>query len=538
MLKSTLLSAVAMALIFSSNAQMVFDDFEGSGTINTWYADDCSFDNYYPNPNTTGSNTSATVLRYNDTGGTWANVRFDVSDNFLFTSGHTFSVDLFVPSNSLTGNQTNQISLKLQDKSIGQPWSTQSEIIKPIVLDQWQTLTFDWVNDPYQNIDPSSPAPSTRTDFNRVLFQINGENNGDFVIAYLDNVEFDGVLDTAGNQPPPVFDQLVWSDEFNGSGMIDTSKWFHQTLLPDGNSWFNGELQHYTDELTNSFVDSGYLHIVAKNESYTDQGVTKQYTSARLNSKYAFTYGRVEVRAKLPTGAGTWPAIWTLGKNIDEPGGYWTDQHGTTPWPACGEMDIMEHWGINQDYISSATHTPSSFGGTVNVGGITLPGVSNEFNVYALDWYPERLDFSVNGNIFYSYEPNVLDAATWPFILDQYILLNIAIDGNITSSFSESDMIIDYVRVYQSQPSGLDDTEGSIPWNLYPNPASQNVNVSLPEGLSGREALICSATGKIVQKIAIEAPITSFSVEHLESGIYYLCDPENKLSPIRFLKVY
>lgn len=538
MTKSALLAAVATALILSLNAQVVFDDFEGNGTITTWYADDCSFDNYYPNPNATGPNTSATVLRYNDTGGTWANVRFDVSDNFLFTSGHTFSVDLFVPSSSLTGNQTNQISLKLQNKTIGQPWTTQSEIIKPIVLDQWQTITFDWVNDPYQNFDPTSAPPSTRTDFNRVLFQINGENNSDQVIAYLDNVAFDGVLDTAGNQPPLVFDQLVWSDEFNGSGMIDTSKWFHQTLLPNGNSWYNGELQHYTDELTNSFVDSGYLHIVAKNESYTDQGVTKQYTSARLNSKHAFTYGRVEVRAKLPTGAGTWPAIWTLGKNIDEPGGYWTDQHGTAPWPACGEMDIMEHWGINQDYISSATHTPSSFGGTVNVGGLILPGVSDQFNVYALDWYPERLDFSVNGNVFYSYEPTVLDAATWPFEIDQYILLNIAIDGNITSSFAESDMIIDYVRVYQESSIGLEDEEGRVPWNLYPNPAREEVKVLVPIGASGREALICTASGKIVKKVAIEAPITSFSIEDLENGTYYLYDPESTLSPIRFLKVY
>jgi beta-glucanase (GH16 family) len=138
--------------------------------------------------------------------------------------------------------------------------------------------------------------------------------------------------------------------------------------LPDG--WFNGEIQHYTDREENSYQENGRLHLVAQRERFTDQGVTKNFTSARLNSKFAFTYGRVDIRAKLPTGVGTWPALWMLGRNIDEDGAYWENQgFGTTPWPACGEIDIMEHWGDNQNYVSSAMHTPSSFGGTVNVGG-------------------------------------------------------------------------------------------------------------------------------------------------------------------------
>src|SRR6056297_1867041 len=98
---------------------------------------------------------------------------------------------------------------------------------------------------------------------------------------------------------PSPYTTLVWNDEFNGSGSINTSKWHHQTQLPNGNSWFNGELQHYTDRIENSSVSGGSLFINAINETFTDQGVTKQYTSARLNSKFAFTYGRVVVRAKL-----------------------------------------------------------------------------------------------------------------------------------------------------------------------------------------------------------------------------------------------
>jgi len=109
---------------------------------------------------------------------------------------------------------------------------------------------------------------------------------------------------------------LVWSDEFESEGAINSENWFQQTQLPNGLSWYNGELQHYTDRIENSFVEGGVLKIAAIKEPFTDQGQTKEYTSARLNSKITYKYGRIEIRAKLPFGQGTWPAIWTLGKNI------------------------------------------------------------------------------------------------------------------------------------------------------------------------------------------------------------------------------
>ena len=261
--------------------------------------------------------------------------------------------------------------------------------------------------------------------------------------------------DADGDEPEETDDgtyELVWSDEFEGSGAIDSEKWFHQTLLPNGNSWFNGELQHYTNRTDNSYLADGYLHIVAKKESFTDQGRTKAYTSARLNSKYAFTYGRVEVSAKLPTGRGTWPAIWTLGQNITENGGYWTSTNGTTRWPACGEIDIMEHWGFNQDVIQAALHTPSSSGDTQNKGSITGNDVSNTFHTYAVEWTAEKMDFYYDDTLYYTYNPSSKNAQTWPFTANQYILLNIAmggIGGEIDPAFTESEMVIDYIRVYQ-----------------------------------------------------------------------------------------
>ena len=246
--------------------------------------------------------------------------------------------------------------------------------------------------------------------------------------------------------------ELVWSDEFEGTGAIDTDKWFHQTQLPNGENWYNGEVQHYTNRTDNSYLADGYLHIVAKRETFTDQNRTKQYTSARLNSKYAFTYGRVEIRAKLPKGKGTWPALWTLGQNITEPGGYWTSTHGRAGWPACGEIDIMEHWGFNQDVIQAALHTPSSHGDTQNKGEIRGEDVSDTFHVYAMEWTAEQIDFYYNDTLYYTYNPTTKNNETWPFTEPQYLLFNIAmggIGGEIDPTFTESEMVIDYVRVYQ-----------------------------------------------------------------------------------------
>jgi len=254
-----------------------------------------------------------------------------------------------------------------------------------------------------------------------------------------------------------VYNDLVWSDEFDVNGTVNGNNWFHQTQLPGGGSWYNGEVQHYTNQQTNSFVDSGNLNIVAKKESFTNQGVTKQYTSARLNSKFAFKYGRIDVRAKLPIESGTWPAIWMLGKNVNEDGGYFDANYGATNWPACGEIDIMEH-GITRsqpvNYIQSALHTPSSFGNTYNIGGVVASSdISNNYHIYSMNWSPNQISFLLDNVVYYTYNPSVKDANTWPFDKEQYLLLNIAmggIAGTIASNFTESSMVIDYVRVYQN----------------------------------------------------------------------------------------
>ncbi len=137
---------------------------------------------------------------------------------------------------------------------------------------------------------------------------------------------------------------LGWAGTVQPVAAIDPTKWFQETLLPDGSSWHNEEQQHYTNRIENAYVSDGTLKIKAIKETFKDQGVVKEYTSARLNSKFAFTYGRVEVRARAPAGQGTWPAIWMLAKNINAHSTYFESLgFGEISWPDCGEIDIMEH---------------------------------------------------------------------------------------------------------------------------------------------------------------------------------------------------
>lgn len=540
---------VLLLFLFSNGlvSQDISDDFEGGGTITSWVGDDCTVDEPIANPYKQGINTSANVLRYKDEGGDYANVRFDLSSNLNLSNRAEFTLKIYVESSSISGSQPNQISMKLQDGKLASPWSTQCEIIKPLELDKWQIVSFNFISDTYINLDPNSEDPTNRSDFNRVLIQINGENNKDLVTVYVDDFVYE--KSTGGNPSNgfPVYNKLIWADEFNGQGAIDTSKWFHQTKLPDGNSWYNGEIQHYTNRIENTYQSLGNLNLVAKKEQFTDQGVTKSHTSARLNSKIAFTYGRVEARAKLPTGVGTWPAIWMLGKNIDEPGGYYQSQFGNTAWPACGEIDIMEHWGSNQNYVQSAMHTPSSFGGTINKGGKVVPDASTAFHVYSVDWYEDRMVFSVDSIEMYVYKPSVRDDKTWPFTEDQYVLLNIAIEPSITSSFSQSSMIIDYVRIYQantdtSGSTGVNESikplENQMNMKLFPNPSEDDLVVSLSRPVdAARWSIVDISTGQEVMHGEMEAIETHIDVSALRAQVYAftLVDSAYK-STQRFLK--
>lgn len=235
------------------------------------------------------------------------------------------------------------------------------------------------------------------------------------------------------------YTNLVWSDDFDTAGEIDTTKWTYDIGTGD-NGWGNSELQYYTNRADNVTVKDGILKITAKKENY--QGAN--YTSARLKTQglYDFKYGRIDVRAKLPSGGGTWPAIWMLGANIE-----------TVGWPTCGEIDIMEHVGNATNIIHGSIHTTSSSGATVNTETKTIENATSEYHIYSVNWSENQISFLIDDKIYYTYKPNAKNAENWPFDANQFIILNIAmggtLGGDIDASFTESTMEIDYVRVYQ-----------------------------------------------------------------------------------------
>jgi len=231
------------------------------------------------------------------------------------------------------------------------------------------------------------------------------------------------------------YTNLIWSDDFDVDGAPDPAKWSYNTGTGQ-NGWGNNEKQNYTDSPNNVVVQGGILKITAKKEASGGQ----DYSSARLvtDNKFKFTYGKIEVRAKLPTGAGTWPAIWMLGQN-----------YATNEWPACGEIDIMEHVGNSQNVIHGTLHYPGRFGGSADTGSKTIPNVSSEFHVYKAVWSPTSIKIYVDETLIHS----VSNAASLPFNSDFFIILNVAmggnLGGNIDAAFTQSSMEIDYVKVYQ-----------------------------------------------------------------------------------------
>ena len=236
---------------------------------------------------------------------------------------------------------------------------------------------------------------------------------------------------------------LIWSDEFNQKDLkVDSSKWFMETIAPNNGSWYNNELQHYTDRIDNAFVSNGTLKIIAKKEKYTHSGTTQDYTSARLNSKVSFTYGKVEVRAKLPSAKGSWPAIWTLGSNLE-----------TVGWPGCGEIDIMEQLFEDFEMIQCALHTPDTHGNNTILKQVNVTNVTQNFHVYGMEWTAEKIDFFIDDKYYFTYQPESKTPGNWPYFNDQYILLNIAMGGSLGGSidpnYTEDQMEVDYVRVYQ-----------------------------------------------------------------------------------------
>ncbi len=236
---------------------------------------------------------------------------------------------------------------------------------------------------------------------------------------------------------------LVWSDEFDRDGPPDPAKWVADTHA-NKIGWYNDERQYYAaDRPENARVADGRLVITARRETLDampDHG-GQRFTSARLitKDKATWTYGFFEVRAKLPCGAGAWPAIWTLGSTRGHPDG--------------GEIDIMEFVGNDPGVVHGTVHTRASVGTSGNGGSLPLPTACDAFHLYQLDWTPTALRIAVDGRPMHSYLKAGKPAAGWPFDAPQYLLLNLAIGGAMGGKVDDAIFPIafevDYVRVYQ-----------------------------------------------------------------------------------------
>lgn len=256
---------------------------------------------------------------------------------------------------------------------------------------------------------------------------------------------------------------LVWSDEFNYKGKPDHTKWGY-----DYGFIANEEEQYYTDSLKNARVEGGKLIIETHKETiinkdygnpeflkkswkkYAAERKTAKYTAARLTTKdlASWKYGRFEIKAKLPEGVGLWPAIWMLGENKTEVG-----------WPEAGEIDIMEHVGFNNDTIFGTVHTKAYNHNKKTEQGrsIFIDKPYDDFQVFALEWTPEKMDFILNDTIYNTFKNEHKTTAEWPFDQPFYLILNVAVGGmlggqkGIDDSVFPQQMVVEYVRIYQKE---------------------------------------------------------------------------------------
>ena len=234
--------------------------------------------------------------------------------------------------------------------------------------------------------------------------------------------------------------ERIWRDEFTGPE-LDATSWGFDI---GGSGWGNNELQYYTNRKDNVYLTNGNLVIEAKKEDFGG----RNYTSARLltKGKREFTFGRIDIRAKLPVGNGIWPALWMLGKNIDQ-----------TPWPACGEMDIMELVGKEPNKVHGTFHWgPNTAGRQYSGNSYTLPSgnFSEKFHVYTLIWENDKAEIFMDDISYFKFDRAKVGGAAYPFNEPFFLIFNVAVGGNWPGSPTPATvfpqlMIVDYVRVFK-----------------------------------------------------------------------------------------
>ena len=368
----------------------------------------------------------------------WGAAPFDKADKGGYDDRITFSSDGTV-TYATNGTMYGQSAVLEADYGISWEANTDNEYENYPVddfSDTWtltapdgqETLTFN--GNGYHGFyvgGDHSYAILARTETEMSLRTIGADGLGWFAILTSE----DEPVTEEGETLQTIYTNEVWADEFDVDGAPDPANWGYDL---GAGGWGNNEIQTYTNNAENVIVEGGILKIIAK-----DNGAGG-YTSARLKSVnlQEYTYGRVEVRAKLPAAQGTWPAIWMLGANFE-----------TVGWPTCGEIDIMEQTGWDKGKTSGALHFPDNSGGNALHDDTENETATTEFHNYTAEWTADVIKLAVDDEVFFSFD----NSASTPFNDDFFFILNVAmggtLGGTIDPGFTEDSMEVDYIRVYQ-----------------------------------------------------------------------------------------
>ncbi|HEY9115491.1 MAG TPA: family 16 glycosylhydrolase [Bacteroidales bacterium] len=332
--------------------------------------------------------------------------------------------------------QTQTINIAQNDLSVSVSFTAEIDPDNPniVILTNTSTGQYDSFKWKYRNLEVENQK------IHEAYFPFAGDYKIELIVSKGD-LDFSDTQMVSITQDDPDYDPtLIWSDEFNYTGLPDPAKWNMET---GGGGWGNNELQYYTDSESNAMVDNGVLTITAREETVSGYN----YTSARITTqnKFDFKYGRIEAKMKLPYGQGMWPAFWMLGANF-----------GSVGWPACGEIDIMEMvGGVNGDKTVYSTLHWDNNGENADYGeSYTLSSgiFADEFHIFSVVWDNQQIRAYVDNVQFFS--SDITPVALSEFQNNFFIIMNLAVGGNWpgppdgTTEFPQT-LVVDWVRVYQ-----------------------------------------------------------------------------------------
>ena len=492
--------SLQFGLLIAVNSQTLPVDFE---TTTSWSVFAGASFSTVSNPYVDLENPSSKVGRMiKGAGQNWAGAYLTLGSSMDFFNNDTFSIK--VRSSKLN----TKLLLKVEN-SLNSTINYEKEITMT-KYNEWETLTFDFSQIPNENYDRIV-----------LIFDLGVTGNGSSSFTYY----VDDITLYSLNGPPEPCDSnltgnvssgsnyvLVWADEFTEDGELCYENWTYD-LGTGSQGWGNFEAQSYTNSSENVRKENGMLKITAIKSG-------NSYTSARIKTKnlFDFTYGRIEISAKLPSTAGTWPAVWLLGSNINE-----------VSWPQCGEIDIIEQFSNKQENISTAhwySDGNAQYGLSVNNSTLT-----SSFNTFRLDWTPTSLTAYLNDSQYWVMSIN----NTMPFFDNFFLIANLALGGNkgagnIDPNFSEDSLEIDYIRVYQNSYGSVMSTEAVAPrTNNQIKHYYLDGNLCLESMYSDiQEVSIFDVSGRIVYHSVVKAKSHKFPRNSINNGLLFIKILNNK----------